>query len=233
MPTIFPNSPLDGTYIRDDFLSNSGVADTTVGDLGWEMATIANASTTAYVAGQNGILRDTTAVTGGDGEAYNLHPDAIVLSGTQQMVRTRVRIPTITGNVLAGNHFRVGFGDSVTATDPAVGVWVRGTAGVLTLEGASTNGDLSQAVAGVSTLTSGTTMVIDTWHDLAIFMEGTNVNGGPNKIKLFVDGELGATVNSFLLGSAETMELGFAHWNSTGATLEWDIDYIEAWLPRN
>ena len=229
-------SPLDGTYLKDDFLSNSAVADGTVGELGWEMVTIANASTPTFVAGQNGIMRITTASTAdGDGEAFVLHPDAIVLSGTNQSLRFRVRVPTITGNLLVGNNFRIGFSASVTATEPAVGIWVDSNSGVIELDVASTNGDLNQAVAGVSTLTSGTTIVEDTWHDFAIFCEGTNTNGGPATVKLFVDGELGATISSVLLGSAETMELSIVHWQDTGGadSLEMDIDYIEAWLPRN
>ena len=236
MPDIFPNSPLDGTYIKDDFLSNSGVADTTVGELGWEMTTIGNASTPSFVAGQNGIMRVTTAGTAdGDGEAFTLHPDAITLAGTNQMVRVRVRYPDISGNVIAANNFRIGFSDSVTATDGAVGVWVDSAGGVLALDGASTNGDINQLATGVSTLTSGTTMVLGTWHDLAVFCEGTNVNGGPKTLKLYVDGELAATIENFLLGSTETMELSIVHYQLSGgaATLELDIDYIEAWLPRN
>jgi hypothetical protein len=157
----------------------------------------------------------------------------MTLAGTNQMVRARVRYPTISGNLLAGNNFRFGFGDSVTITTHAVGVYVESDSGVLTLRGASTNGDIDQTITGVSTLTSGTTTVIDTWHDIAIFCEGTNANGGPKTIKCFVDGELGATIENFLMGSTETMEVGFAHWNDDTLTAEWDIDYIEAWLPRN
>jgi len=229
-------SPLDGTYIKDDFLSNSAVADATVGELGWEMVTIANASTPTFVAGQNGIMRVTTAGTAdGDGEAFVLHPDAILLAGTNQSVRARVRYPTITGNALAGNNFRIGFSASVTATEPAVGIWMDSDAGVLSFDVASTNGDISVAAAGVSTLTSGTTMVIDTWHDIALHMSETNANGGPKVIKFFVDGELAGTIRNALIGSDETMELSIVHWQDSGgaATLEFDIDYIEAWLPRN
>ncbi len=234
--TTFPNTPLDGTYLKDDFLTNSAVADATVGELGWEITAIANASTPSFVASQNGVLRVTTAaVADGDGSAFTLNPDGIVLSGTNQMFRARIRVPNIAGNAIASNEFRIGFGDSVTATDPTVGVWVRSTSGVLTLECASANGDISAAAAGVSTLTSGTTVVLGTWHDIAVFMEGTNANGGPDKVKLFVDGELAATVSNFLIGSAETVELGFVHWQTSGvaADLELDLDYIEAWLPRN
>lgn len=236
MPDIFPNSPLDGTYIKDDFLSNSGVADTTVGELGWEMVTIANASTPSFVAAQNGVMRVTTAGTAdGDGEAFVLHPDAIVLAGTNQVVRTRVRYPDISGNQIAGNNFRIGFSASVTATEPVVGVWMDSDGGVLSFDGASANGDVTAAAASVPTLTSGTTMVLGTWHDLAIHMSAVNANGGPKVLQFYVDGYKAAQINNCVLGSAETMELSIVHWQDSGgaATLELDIDYIEAWLPRN
>jgi hypothetical protein len=228
--------PADGTHIFDDFLGNSAVADATIGTVRWEMTTIGNASTPTFVASQNGIMRITTAGTAdGDGEAFTTHPDGIVLSGSNQWFRGRFRYPTITGNQLAGNNFRFGFSASVTATEPAVGVWIDSDAGVLSFDVASTNGDISAAAAGVSTLTSGTTMVIDTWHDLEVQMDGTNANGGPDRIRFFVDGELAAEIKNVLLGSAETMEFGLVHWQDTGgaATLELDVDYVEAWLPRN
>ena len=211
------------------------MADATVGELGWEMVTINNASTPTFVAGQNGIMRITTAITTGDGEAFVLHPDAITLSGTNQFVRFRVRVPTITGNLLAGNNFRIGFSASVAVTEPAVGIWVDSNAGVIEFDVASTNGDLNVACAGVSTLTSGTTMVIDTWHDFAFFCEGVNANGGPATVKFYVDGELAGTITRSLLASTETMEFGIVKWQDSGgaATLELDIDYIDCWLPRN
>jgi len=231
-----PTSAADGTHLKEDFLGNSAVADATLGTLGWEVVTIANASTLAFVAGQNGILRFTTAGTAdGDGGMISTHPDGIVLSGSNQWFRGRFRYPTITGNALAGNNFRFGFSASVTATEPAVGVWIDSDAGVLSFDVASTNGDISAAAAGVSTLTSGTTMVIDTWHDLEVQMDGTNANGGPDRLRFFVDGELAAEIGNVLLGSAETMEFGLVHWQDSGGadTLELDVDFVEAWLPRN
>ncbi len=226
-------SPRDGSHVFDDFFANSGVADATTGTLNWELTTIANASTPTFVAGQNGILRLTTAGTTGDGEALTLHPDGVTLGGTNQEFWFRVRVPTITGNALAGNNFRIGFSASVTVTEPTVGVWVDSNAGVLELDVASTNGDLNTTVTGISTLTSGTTLVIDTWTNFHVIMDGTNTNGGPARVRLFVDGELGATIENVLLGSTETMEFSIVHWNDSGATLEFDIDYIEFWLPRN
>ncbi len=236
MPDLIPNSAKDGTLISDDFLGNSAVADATLGSVGWELTTIGNASTLAFVASQNGILRFTTDSTAdGDGEVISTHPDGIVLSGTQQEVSARIRYPDITGNQLAGNNFRIGLQNSVTATDPTVGIWLGSDAGVLTLQADSTNGDRSATITGVSTLTSGTTMVLGTWHDIRIECSGENANGGPAVVRCFIDGELGATIDNCVIGSAETVELSLAHWQDTGGTadLELDVDYIECWLPRN
>ena len=235
MPNVLPTSVADDTIIQDDFLGNSAVADATLGSVGWELATIANASTLTFLASPNGVLRIATNGTAqGDGVAITTHPDGIVLVGGNQEFHFKVRYPNISGNIIATNNFRIGFGDLLTATDHTVGVWVNSLAGVVDLDGASTNGDKNTAAAGVSTLTSGTTMVIGTWHKFRVIMDGTNTNGGPDRLRLFVDGELAATINNFLLGSTETMEFGIVHWQlaSGGDTLELDVDYIEALLPR-
>ncbi len=236
MTQSFPNSPKDGTYLKDDFLTNSAVADATIGELDWEIIKIVVDTTYAYQASQNGVLRMTiTGTNAGDGSVMHLHADGINLSGTNQMVRFRVRYPDISGNILATNHFRIGFSASITATEPAVGLWVDSAAGVIEIDAASTNGDVNQAVAGVSTLTGGTTMIKGTWHEFMFVTDGINANGGPATAKLYVDGELGATLSSIVIGSSETMELSINHWQtaSGGDSLELDIDYIEVWLPRN
>ncbi len=361
----FPNSPKAGTYLKDDFHSNDSVADGLIGELGWEVVTIANATTFTHVASQNGVVRSTTDDTAqGDGAVLRLDEDGIVLSGTNQMVRFLARYPAIAGNTLVTNHFQIGFSASVTAADGAVGIWAESTAGLLSLEGANTDTDESEAVAGVSTLTAvtaqgiltiaepvtdgdqftiasqeyriktttaqafdiaiganeaaskvnivaainasgtegveyhagttanpdvsaatfvgdittltavvagtagnalattetnqglthasnifnattlgltrsgtalGTAMVLGTWHEFMFVTEGVNANGGPATIRLYVDGELGATITGFLITSAETMELSIKHWQTAvgGDTLELDIDYLEVWLPRN
>ncbi len=236
MPTIFPNSPLDGTYLKDDFLSNSSVADAAVGELEWEITDITAASTFTFIAGQNGIIRSTTSANAdGDGGVLHLHPDAIVLAGTNQMVRCRVRLPDVNSNTINENNFRIGFGDGVTASNHSVGVWIDCVDGLLSFDVASTNGNISVAAANAPTLTSGTTMVLGTWHDLALHMSEVNSNGGPKVIKFFVDGYHAGTILNSKLGATETMELSIVHWNtnSSGEDLELDIDYIEAWLPRN
>ena len=235
MPNVIPGSVADDTIIQDDFLGNSAVADATLGSVGWELDTIANASTLTFLAAPNGVLRLATNGTAqGDGASLHTHPDGIVLVGGNQEFTFKVRYPNISGNIIATNNFRIGFSASVTATEPTVGVWVDSAAGLISFDVASTNGDISQAAVGVSTLTSGTTMVIGTWHKFRVIMDGTNTNGGPKRIRLLVDGELAATIENALLGSTETMEFGFTHWQtaSGGDTLELDLDYIEAWLPR-
>ena len=202
------SSPADGSHVFDDFFANSGVADVTTGTLNWELTTIgAAASTPSFVASQNGVVRFTTGNTGdADGEAFTLHPDGVTLGGTQQEFWFRARFPSVSGNVLAGNNFRIGLSASVTVTEPAVGVWVDSNSGVIELDGASTNGDKNAAAAGVSTLTSGTTMVLGTWHNFHVIMDGTNTNGGPKRVRLYVDNDLAATFENFLLGSTETLE---------------------------
>lgn len=237
MPDFIPTSPADGTHIVEDFLSNDAVTDAAIGQLRWEIATIGNASTWAYLTASNhGIARATTAGTAdGDGSVLRSFTDGLVFEGKGGWFRTRVRVPDITGNQLAGNNFRIGMDDSVTATSPTVGIWIDSDAGVLSLQVDSADGgDKSAAAAGVSTLTSGTTLVLGTWHDIEVHWEGENSLGGPENVRMWVDGELAATVKSTLIDNDEEVELKIAHWQDTGgaATLELDIDYFEVWLPR-
>ena len=236
MPDVFPTSPADGTHIYDDFLSNDGVTDGLVGELNWEMAAIGTISVVTFVASQNGIVRFTTASNAnGNGTAFRLKADSVVLAGTNQMFRFRARIPDITGNVIADNNFRIGLGDNEASTDHAVGVWVGCDGGVISFKGASTNGDITQAAANVAGFTSGTTLVLGTWYDFAVFMEGTNDNGGPKTLKFYVDGTLAGKIENFLLGDTETMEPSIVPWQDQGGAQSYQLDiaYVEYWVPRN
>jgi hypothetical protein len=153
----------------------------------------------------------------------------VLAGGDGVVIRARVRMTT----ALAGHNFRIGLDDSVTATDGTVGVWFESDAGVLSAEVASTNGDQSVAVTGVTTLTAGTTMIVDIWHDIELRLSGTNANGGPKTIDCFVDGEPAATIKNVLLGSAETMEFKITHWDDSAGTAQvLDIDYYEVYIPR-
>jgi hypothetical protein len=241
MPDNFSSSPADGTHIFDDFHCNSAVTTGLVGQLDWIMTTITGASTPSFVASPNGVMRVTSDGTTAHGEAFSLTADNVTLGGGDGVIiRGRFRM----GTTLVGNNFRFGLDDSVTATDGTVGVFVTSTAGLLAFDVASANGDQSIPVTGVSTLTSGTTMVVDTWHDIELRLSGTNVNGGPAQIDCFVDGEHGGSIGAtagfvstsgigVLLGSTETMEHKIVHWDTgAGAAQVLDIDYYEVYIPR-
>ena len=230
MPDNFSSSPADGTHTFDDFHSNSAVTNGLLGNLDWLMTTITGASTPSFIASQNGVMRLTTDGTTAHGEAVHLMADKVTLGGGDGVIiRARVRLVT----TLVGNNFRIGIDDSVTATDPTAGIFFTADAGVLEFDVASTNGDQSKAVTGISTLTSGTTMVLATWHDIELRLSGTNANGGPDQIDCFVDGEFGGSIKNVLLGDTETFEYKIVHWDDgAGAAQVFEIDYYEVYIPR-
>ena len=237
--TSFSTSPADGTHIFDNFHANAAVTDGLIGNLNWDMTTIANATTPSYVASPNGILRLETDGTSGDGAALTLEDDVLVLAGTNQVFRCRVRYPDArlqgdtVDNVVAANNFRIGFLDVLTAGEPEVGIWIDSAAGLLSFDCANAATDKTKAVTGVPTLTGGTTMVLGTWHDLELQMSETNSAGGPAVVSCFVDGFAAGQITGLGITSAEVMAFAITHWTSTGEERALDIDYYEAYLPRN
>lgn len=245
MPNAYAIRPYEGTYIKDDFVSNEGVADTTLGELGWEFVTIGNASTTAYlvttntVAGRPGIVRDTTAGTAdGDGEVYRLDEDTFVLKGGRTgSFSAGFRIPNAAGNQLAGNDLRIGLQDSVTATEPTVGIWVFCDAGVLSLEADSgDHGDRSATFSHPS-LTSNTTLALDDWIDVKVTWSGTNAQGGPKQVVAEASVNGGgfrkvAEITDCQIDDDEEMEFSIVHYQNSGgaATLEADVDYVDLFI---
>jgi hypothetical protein len=230
-----PVSPLDGVWIKDDFLSNEALTDAAIGELNWEIVTIGNASTYAYLApsaaGEAGILRQTTAATAdGDGSVLRLDEDSWVFGGEGGGFGFKFQYPV----ELASSNFRVGIETSVTATAPTDGIWILSDAGVLTVEADSADhGDSSAAITGISTLTSGTTAVVATWHTVEVKWSGANGQGGPRLVEAFVDGEIGATVFC-ALDDDETAEPKITHWQDSGGAdaVIWDLDYVEFWQWR-
>lgn len=229
-----PVSPLDGWWIKDDFLANESVADAAIGELDWEIVTIANASTYSLVApttdGEAGIVRIATNGTAqGDGSNLRLDEDDVVFGANGGGFSVKFRYPNIAGNLIATNNFRIGLNSSVTATAPTDGISLESLAGVLTLRSDSADhGDASSAITGVSTLTSGTTAVIGTWHTVRVEWSEANGQGGPGKVDCYVDGELGATVIC-VIDDDETAEPKITHWQTAvgGDTLELDLDFVE------
>lgn len=243
MSNAMPFSPEYGIHLVENFLTNDSSTDAAIGSLLWEAVTIGNASTIAYLSGTTAVapgggLRLTTAATAdGDGEALRLDEDICVFGSQGGLVRARVRYPDITGNQLAGNNFRIGIDDSVTATAPTVGIWIDSNAGVLSLEADSADhGDRSAAVSGVPTdvLTSGTTMILGTWYDLSVVWSGANDQGGPDQAVLYVNGHEGAKITDVQIDDDEEAEPKIVHWQDTGgaASLELDIAYVEFLLWR-
>ncbi len=230
MVDTISTSPADGTHVFDDFHSNSAVTTGLLGQLDWLLTTVGSTpSTPTYIASQNGILHLVTQGTTAYGLGIHLMENKLTLGGGDGVfVRFRVRLPT----TLTGNNFKIGYSNAQTVADGSVGIWIESDAGVTSIEGRSTNGDLSVNVSGVTTLTSGTTAVVDTWHDYELRLSGTNTNGGPKQIDCFIDGEPAGSIKNFLLGSAETMEFSIIHWDDAGTAQKFDIDYYESYIPR-
>ena len=230
-----PYSPVDGVHVKDDFLRNDSVADALMGEVRWEIENIGAASTYSLLAADEamyGVLRQVTNSTANRGSALRTFVDGLVFGGNGGGIAFRFRFPNISGNTIAGNNFRIGADDSITITDGTVGITVVSIGGVLTLRADSNDGgDLTQAVTDVSTLTSGTTAVLDTWHDVLVKWTGANGQGGPRFVECFVDGELGASVFCNI-DDDEEVELKIAHWNTSGTDLELDLDYYEFWQWR-
>src|SRR3990167_5495038 len=215
MPEGTPTRPLrahEGFYWVEVFIGNDSVADAALGQTRMELVTIGNASTLALQTGfAGGVLRLTTAATAdGDCEVLRLFTDGLALGGAGGGFAIRFKYVS----ALTSHDFRFGWQDSVTAADPAVGLFIMGDAGVMSAHSDSTNGDKDVAAAGGSTLTSGTTAVADTWHYAELIYEGENGNGGPGLATLFIDGESVASLYP-LIGTAETGELSFVHYQNS------------------
>ena len=234
------NFTVPDLVLEDHFLANDSVADAAIGSLNWEIVTIANASTYAHLVTTNlssefiGGLRQSTAATAdGDGSVLRLDEDTLLAYKSMEM-RWRCRYPTVTGNVLAANNWRIGLVDSVTATAPTVGIYFESLAGVLTCHTASADhGDESLAVTAHADLTSGTTMVIDTWATFGFTVgASSNAQGGPSEVLFHVNGTTYRVPTN--IDDDEEMELSIAHWQTSGgaASLEIDMDYIGLYVPH-
>lgn len=234
-----PRSPLEGIHIIENFLGNGTITTNLVGEKMWTITNIANAGTYAYLTtitanDPPGGIRHTTAGTAdGDGDALHCLADSILLYGSAKGggFAFRAKYPNIAGNALAGNDFRIGLESSVTAAAPTDGISVFSDAGVITLRSDSADhGDGSQAAASVSTFTSGTTMVLDVWHDFEVIWAGTNGQGGPREVTLYIDGEEAASLYSEI-DNDETVELKITHYQNSGGadTLELDVAFFEYW----
>lgn len=218
------------TLLNEDFVGNDAVADATLGQLDWEIDIIANASTWAYQTGHpNGVIRSTTAATAnGDGSSLRTFTDGLVLP-LQTEFWARLRFVT---DVLSS--IRIGFDDSVTATDPTKGVLFKFAQGVASIRtDSAATGDHELAVVAHPDLTGGTTAVVGAWLELHCKLSGrANATGGPDAADFYING---IHVGSLpcRLGSTETVEAKIVHWQATGgaAAKVAEFDYFRARLP--
>ena len=223
-----------GWSVYENFLTNDSVTDAAVGKELWEIDAIsAGADTLTYeTADGETFLRMTGGGAGdGDGTALSLADDKVSFGGAGGFLNFRVRVPDITGNAIAANNFRIGFTDVRDSSEPVVGIWVDCDGGVLSIDCASANGDVTQAVSA-SKLTSSTTLVLGTTYDMQLLWSGENANGGPDTLRLYINGQLGAELDgTCLIGSSETCEPTITHWCDTGgaSTLELDVFGYEAY----
>ena len=227
-----PFFPADGLYIKDDFYTHTAATTGILGELNWDITAITGAGTPAYVAaeadGSFGVLRIISDATQNHGEVLQLFTDGLHLEGHGGFLRGKFRVH----DVLAGNQARFGLQNSVTATDSTVGIWVDMLAGVVTFQADSSHGDHTVTAVGIPSLTGGTTMVLDTWHIFEIRWHGENLQGGPANVDCYVDGYLAGSMPCDI-DDDETMELSISHWDtSAGATLEFDVDYVELFIAR-
>jgi len=235
MAQLLPFRPMSGFYLKDDFYQSDAITTGLIGELDWELTHVGAGGTESYlittnaVPGRPGILRFLPAGAAGDGTAYHLDIDGIVLNGNSGSASCGVRIPDIAGNLVVGSDFRFGLGDSVTATANTVGIWLCITDGVVAMEmDSADHGDNRSAAAGCSALDGGTTMEIGEWYDFELRWSAENAQGGPARGMLYVNG-----VPAFdppmtcEIDDDEEMEFGFRHWNAGATTLEWDLDYVD------
>lgn len=233
-----PKNGVEGIHIVENFISNDLVTDNNIGQQGWELQTIANASTLAYLAdtatSRPGGLRITTNGTAqGDGAALQSNDDGITFpaSGQGGGFAFLFRYPDISGNILATNNFRIGVHSAIDATEPTDGIWLDSAAGVLSLDCASADhGDTTVNLSDPTTLTSGTTAVLGVWHLAEVWWEGENGQGGPRIAYAAIDGEMAGSVLCNI-DDDETAELKILHWQTAvgGDTLELDIKFYEYW----
>ena len=234
MSAVRPLSPVDGIRLKDDFYCPDAVTDALIGELDWEYAGLsANASTISYLTQlPYGVLRHATNATAqNDGAYFRLFTDGLVFDHHGGGFAFKARLATD----LALSCFRIGLDDSITITAPGTGIWVNCAGGVITLECYSNDhGDSTSApAAGVSTFTSGTTMVVDTWHEFEVLWHGENAQGGPKFVELFVDGEIAAS-SICNIDDDEEVECKIIAWDTeaAGEVRLLDLDYYEFWQWR-
>jgi len=227
----------------ENFIGNGTITTNLIGQNMWTTTAIGNAGTLSYLTTIladdppiGGIRSLTAATADGDGDAVHMLAATARFSGVNSEkgggFAFRYRYPGIAGNVIAANDFTIGVHSSVTATAPTDGIYIDSQGGVLTLHVASADhGDVSQAFASGSTLTSGTTSVIDVPHQIEVHWTGENGQGGPLTVNAFCDGEPVATIATAAIDDDENATPAIVHYQDQGGaqSYELDVHWFEYW----
>ena len=242
-----PRSPAEGVHFVENFVGNGTITTNLIGQNMWTLTTIGNAGTLSYLTTIltddppiGGIRSLTGATADGDGSAVHMLASTARIKGGSRGggFCFRYRYPSIAGNVIAANDFRIGLMAGLTATAPTDGISVASEGGVLTLRADSADHtDVSQAFAQPltgRTLTSGTTSVLNVAHQIEVHWEQENGQGGPLNVYAYADGILSASLVA-TNDDDENVTPAIVHWQDQGGaqSYELDVHFFEYWQFRD
>lgn len=205
----------------DDFTD----AVTTNVPTGWSAAIIDTGATTVVdttaTAGATGVLLISDA-TASEGAAFYGTKSVQLVSGKKMFIECRVKLNDVTDHI-----FQFGLSDLTAITNPE-DLWTTTAANLVTfgiLDGAATTSMLCDKSNSGSTAETGTrSLVVDTWHTLAIFYDGGS------KVRGYVDGNLSQTWAQTFASTVPTATalapfIGSLNGNGAGANT-CQVDYI-------
>jgi len=193
--------------------------------LGWTAAIIDTGATTVVdttaTAGATGVMLMSDA-TASEGAAFYGPKSVQLISGKKFMMECRVKLSDVTDHA-----FQFGLSDLTAVTNPE-DIWTTAAANLVTfgiLDGAATTSMLADKSNSGSTAETGTSsLVVDTWHTLAIFYDGGS------SLKGYVDGKLSSTwaqtfASTVPLATALAPFVGTLNGNGAGANT-CQVDFV-------
>lgn len=192
--------------LHDDFLT----AVSTNVPTGWTAAVIDTGATvtvnTTATIGANGVLTFADA-TASEGAAIYGTKSLQLITGKKFMMELRVRTNDVTDNAI-----QFGLSDLTATTNPE-DLWTTTAANVLAfgiLDGSAATTMLAdEGNAGTAAVTGTVSMVVDTWHTLAIYYDGVTAYG-------YVDGNLSVST-AVTVPEAVALAPFIGHINGNGA----------------
>ena len=224
-------------------MGNGVITTNLIGQNKWTLVGIGNAGTVSYLTTilsddppAGGVRMLTAGTADGDGDAMHMLANNSRFSGRGSGgLAFRFRYPGIAGNVIAANNFYIGVHTTVTATEPTDGIYIQSLGGVMSLRvDSADHGDSIAAFGGGTTLTSGTTAVLDVPHQVEVHWSGTNGQGGPRVVEAFCDNvPVGSVITP--LDDDENARISIVHWQNQGGaqTYEFDVHWFEYWQYLN